>query len=364
MQSIVVSNLFVIESKHRKEMSCNAEGGCLCKRTRQELDADKDKRIGDVEDKNHGEIPEDATFPKHRKFISHEDDALGWVCTFCTHPIAVHPASVEPVLRPVGFDAFAQDPIMDVLIRHFGSVDPTSSHSSYPTCVESASFVKKCIICSQVPPVDGYPRAKGTELPRISRAHMLSKRVIGELKSTQFQDDVGNYLPLCGSKGWVGSCHDAFDRHLIMFVYIGAEDVNDGKYMILAADEYAHLNEQVVHLPPSIRRRVLQAHALVVLSNRQVKVSREIEHIVKVKRWSPEAKKPNEECQPSTVSPQKVHRFTSGTDSSVEATSHPREKPVPPVLPKITKMHTCKKAGCNKKVKAPNMICQRCWEGK
>ena len=46
-----------------------------------------------VKASNGGKIPIEATFPKDREFISHEDGTLGWVCTDCTHRISVHPAS-------------------------------------------------------------------------------------------------------------------------------------------------------------------------------------------------------------------------------------------------------------------------------
>jgi hypothetical protein len=102
---------------------CDGSPECTCNFTRQELIADKEKRIAVVEAKNHGEIPEGEIFPKNIiKYITHIEGTLGWVCTYCTHPIAVHsvehppspPDVIVALQRPEIFED--KEPLMKPLI--------------------------------------------------------------------------------------------------------------------------------------------------------------------------------------------------------------------------------------------------------
>jgi hypothetical protein len=207
--------------------------------------------------------PTMPVFAADPRYMAHVENGA-WVCSFpsCLHPIEVHrsdPATADVHKQLQDPPASSNLSILAPFVGRVGAVSPRApSHGSNnghiaPHDVPNNAFIARCRMgnYADICCVCGYPAAQRyhryplwktskygeTLRPGVTMAHVLAPDA---LAAVGFADDETNYLPLCGTLGWEGSCHDAFDKNLILFAYEGGRK-NDGRYVVWASDpEYRH----------------------------------------------------------------------------------------------------------------------------
>jgi hypothetical protein len=231
------------------------------------------------------------TFAPDPRYMAHVVDG-SWVCSFpsCLQPIEVHrsdPATAavhkklqEPPLR-------SHLSVLAPFVGRVAAPSPRSPRSSSgivgPYALTNNAFIARgkmgnyadvCCVCGYPAyqryhryPVWKVSKHGETLRPGVTMAHILAPDA---LEAVGYADDETNYLPLCGSLGWEGSCHDAFDKNLVLFAYEGGRR-NDGRYVAWASDPaYRHLSGRHVVFANKPHRSALHARARHALTSSQV----------------------------------------------------------------------------------------------
>ena len=190
-------------------------------------------------------------------------------CKECSKTIAKHQQSAPPSLPP---------PLLpDNIMRIFGAVNPpsdkvTSRGSDVPKEDQALAHrlkfkFKTCAVCGfhVGSTAKEYPGATARN-HAVSTAHILASK--NDCAVVGVPWDESNFIPLCGAKDEVPSCHSAFDRKLVCFV---RDDDDATRWMAHSSDEtYKHLNRTIVRFETKPHRRALHAHALYCYHTKQV----------------------------------------------------------------------------------------------
>lgn len=158
---------------------------------------------------------------------------------YCTYSCLRNHIDVEERLNRVERQlALAQDPRME----YFSDLIPSSSGRHPAASYDINTYYHNtCLFCGVV----------GTELLPVTKAHIVTDNsridysAFGTSNGYATPLDVKsvrNFLPLCGVKGRVGSCHDAFDTYTIGMLY----NPLTSKYFLFCLDhnfaKYEELN--------------------------------------------------------------------------------------------------------------------------
>lgn len=125
-----------------------------------------------------------------------------------------------------------------------------------------------CVVCGWKFGVAATYPEEAARIHKVSAAHILSSEK--DCKRLGVDFDQTNFLPLCGAKDEVPSCHSAFDRRLLCFVKCAGEDHD--RWTIMASDSlYRQFNMKEIDLQQfKPHRRCLHSHALHCIQNNQV----------------------------------------------------------------------------------------------
>jgi hypothetical protein len=130
----------------------------------------------------------------------------------------------------------------------------------------------KCCVCGFTPgslgvlcDVERGYRHPQSSMQPISCAHVLKTPVEASAIGVTFADR-GNFLPLCGVKHSVPSCHSAFDLGYMTLRPTG----NDSEFEVLTNERYKYLRA-VVNIPHAAPR-ALEAHSAFAILNHRVDI--------------------------------------------------------------------------------------------
>ena len=268
-QETILFTIFKIKRKKRKKQmqtssaipcKCSDSTTPVCGRTRGELDSLLK------------EAPDTTCVAYTRYFKSIKCSTNGDVmehCKKCSKTIDMHQPSVPPSLQP---------PLLpDNIIRIFGAVNPpsdkvTSRGSDLPQedrdlARSLKSRFKTCAVCGfhVGSTAKEYPGATARN-HAVSTAHIFASKKDCAMAGVPW--DESNFIPLCGAKDEVPSCHSAFDRKLLCFV----RDEDDAtRWKAHCSHEtYQHLHGTIVTFETKPHRRALHNHALYCYQTKQV----------------------------------------------------------------------------------------------
>ena len=137
---------------------------------------------------------------------------------------------------------------------------------------EWAKLVKNwdfpCVVCGWKLGVAATYPGEAARIHKVSAAHILSSEKDCGRLGVDF--DQTNFLPLCGAKDEMPSCHSAFDRRLLCFVKCAGE--GHDRWTIMATDSlYVQFNMKEIDLQQfKPHRRCLHSHALHCIQTNQV----------------------------------------------------------------------------------------------
>jgi hypothetical protein len=260
-------------------------------------------------------------FPKDPRYLVHVE-AGQWVCSAanCGQPIEAHHSNPDKTKRTLFHPP--PDSHLTVLARYVGrvatvsprqssrlsNVGPNGEKVSYATTnaahlarTKLGEYAEQCCVCGYPDkrPFQGYPLFKlnkqtnVVQQPTVTMAHILAPDA---LEQVCYEDDETNYLPLCGTLGWEGTCHDAFDKNLLLFAYEGRRH-NDGRFMVWASEPlYRHLSGRHLVLVNKPHRSALHARARHALTSAQVVETPQMVSEAIVKMWNTEPPEAGEEA--------------------------------------------------------------------
>ena len=252
----------------------------LCGFTRGELaQLLKDSRINHTVPQLFSDYFFTTSPPRHLLHLCVNDDLVRCVecgCTISEHSPTghVHSPATEEEKQQAALQLLQE--VFAAGTKIFGAVHASSDKlSDLVKSREWAADLKResheCVVCgwngNEETGRQGYPgeTARGH---RVSIAHIIpSAKQCDELR---LPFDRSNFLPLCGARDEVPSCHSAFDRHLLCFVKMAG--TGHHKWTIHAsANVYANFDGKTVDLASfKPHRRALHSHTYTCLITGQI----------------------------------------------------------------------------------------------
>jgi len=162
----------------------------------------------------------------------------------------------------------------------------TGSHSVASRVVRKCYGIK-CLFCG--------------ETNDVSLAHLVAGNIAVDYsafgKSNGYRDDLDvksprNFIPLCGSLGKVGTCHDAFDKHLLTMLFNPMNNL----YRVISFNssfaKHAEVNNKELSVPEKCRpyTRLLTWRARKCLFEHGYRIAEDISTVLTAVNLSDESK--------------------------------------------------------------------------
>jgi hypothetical protein len=183
---------------------------------------------------------------------------------------------------------------VDERLSFFSVAMPPSSgkHSNASKAIDN-NYGKRCLFCG--------------DTTNISKAHIVAGNHLVNYScfgKPTYKDDLDcksprNFLPLCGTLGAFGTCHDRFDKYLVTLLY----NAINNTYYIYCFDpswsRYSDLHRKVVTVPSNIQpyRRLLAWRTRKCLLKHGSMVKTDIDVILRLCNFSEESKSMTKETR-------------------------------------------------------------------